>query len=66
MHVTSLDRRTAIKITLAGVGAVFMAPRVQTSEPVITHTTSMQPCTAPSMCAELHIEDLPTATHVND
>jgi hypothetical protein len=66
MHVTPLDRRTAIKITLAGVSAVFMAPGAQTSETLITHTTSMQPCSPPSMCAELHIEDVPSATHVND
>jgi hypothetical protein len=60
MQATTIDRRTAIKITLGGIGAALVPLHAQSSE--LNDASPSPPLVAPAMCAELHIADTPDTT----
>lgn len=59
MQTSTIDRRTAIKITLIGVSAALLPLDSQSTERTVTNDEPTHPFLAPAMCAELHIPDIP-------
>jgi hypothetical protein len=64
MKETTLDRRSLLKIALAGVGvpALLQVDSAAASVAATRVEAHAEPFVAPAMCPELHIADVPEAS----